>query len=240
MWVYDVTRTTMTRLAYGYDNQYPIWSADGKRVTFTSNRAGQKNLFWQLADGSDSAARLTTSELTQQAYAWSPDGTTLAFGDQHPDTNWDLLLLSADGTPRPFLRTEFVERLAAFSPDGRFLAYQSDESGRLEIYVLAFPNADTKWQVSTGGGHNAVWGADGSELFYRNGDQILAVPADLSGELVLGQPVLLFERSTDIADYDVSPDSQHFVMVDADEEARALPTQLNLVLNWSRELEGLR
>ncbi|HXV59267.1 MAG TPA: protein kinase [Vicinamibacteria bacterium] len=238
LWTYDLSRTTMTRLAYGYDNQYPIWSIDAKRVTFTSNRGGQKNLFSQRADGSDDAERLTESDQPQQAGSWSPDGATLAFEEQHYQTNWDLWLLSADGTTRPFLQSPFVERHPAFSPDGRFVAYESDESGRPEIHVRSFPDGGEKWQVSTNGGHDAAWGADGRELFYRNGQQFLVVETDLSGELVLGEPELLFERTTDVVAYDVMPDSERFVVAEAKEEV--LPTRLNLVLNWSRELERLR
>ena len=221
-------------------------SPDGRHVAYM---AGERSHMYlrsmdeqqgELVTGTEDAGAPFFSLDSQWVGFYSrADGTTLMFQEQHRETDWDLWVLSTEGTTRAFLRTQFRERLPEFSPDGRFIAYESDESGQFEIYVRTFPSADTKWQVSTGGGRNAKWSADGRELFYRNGDQLLAVDTDLSGELVLGQPELVFERRTAIIDYDVSPDSQHFVMVDADEKAHALPTQLNLVLNWSRELERL-
>ena len=144
--------------------------------------------------------------------------------------------MEADRTAEPFLQTPFNERRAMFSPDGRWIAYQSDASGRNEIYLSRFPASPGEWQVSTEGGTETRWNPNGRELFYRNADKMMAVDVDSQGELVLGKPRLLFERSLLREDYDVAPDGQRFVMVDESESAPA-PTQLNLVLNWFQELE---
>ncbi len=233
LWVYDIARTTLTRLAFGFDNQYPIWTADGGRVTFTSNRAGKYNLFWRAADGSEPAERLTESEYSQQAGSWSPDGSTIVFQEERPKTGWDLWIHS--GSPVPFLQTRFDERLPIFSPDGRFIAYESNESGQFEIYVRPFPASDTKWQVSTGGGRFPLWSADGRELFYRRGSQMLAVGTEIGETLALGKPEFLFDVP---GKYDVMPDGKHFVII-VDGDTETPPRQLNLVLNWSQELERL-
>ena len=240
LWVYDIARTTLTRLALGFDNASPVWTPDGKRVTFASSRFGQKNLFWQLADGSEPAKRLTTSEYSQQPGSWSPDGTTLVFEENRPETGWDLVILSAedDGAPRPFLQTPSTERQPAFSADGRFVAYESDESGQIEVYVRSFPDSDMKWKVSTEGGRFPVWSADGHELFYRSGDQVLVVDVATAGTLTLGNPKVLYEKHSVAGELNVMPDGQSFVMIDDSATERG-PTQLNLVLNWSYELERL-
>ena len=186
------------------------------------------------------AEQLAPSNYLQWPGSWSPDGQVLAFHERRPETGRDIWILKMDGdrTPEPFLQTPFNERRPSFSPNGQWLAYQSDKSGRYEIYLSRFPASPGEWQVSTEGGTQARWNPNGRELFYRHGDKMMAVDVDYQGELVLGKPRLLFERSRLQEDYDVAPDGQRFVMVDESESDPA-PTQLNLVLNWSRELERL-
>ena len=238
VWLYDIPRGTLGRLTFGFDNNMPIWTPDGDRVTFRSSRTGPNNLFWQAAAGGGEAEQLVASNYVKTAESWSPDGKVLAFHERRPETGDDIWILKmeADRTAEPFLQTPFNERRAMFSPDGRWIAYQSDASGRNEIYLSRFPASPGEWQVSNEGGTETRWNPNGRELFYRNADKMMAVDVDSQGELVLGKPRLLFERSLLREDYDVAPDGQRFVMVDESESAPA-PTQLNLVLNWFQELE---
>jgi len=252
IWVYDIARQTLTRLSFEGANQQPLWTPDGKRVTFRSNRAGPDNLFWKPADGSGEAERLTTSEFRQNPGSWSPDGQFLAFHQQpgvesSSSTGRDIWILPMEGErkPWPFLQTPFSEADPKFSPDGRWLAYVSDESGRREVYVQPFPGPGGKWQISTEGGTEAVWAGNG-ELFYRNenGDKMMVVDITTEPTFRAGNPRLLFEGfyqggiGGNRAFYDVTPDGQRFLMVKAGEqETEAM--QINVVLNWFEELKRL-
>ncbi len=240
VWVYDIARDSLSRLAFGFDNIDPSWTPDGSRITFTSTRDGPHDIFWQPADGSGPAESLVTGPHNQDDSSWSPDGTTLLFVEASPETRDDVSLFRIEGerTTEIFLQTTANERNPAFSPDARWVAYQSDESGQFEVYLTPFPDPSRKWQVSTGGGTDAVWNPTGGELFYRNGDAVMAVTVSTNGELVLGKPRRLFDRRF-LDGFDVTPDGQRFVMVIPDESAAPPPTQLNLVLNWGEKLNRL-
>lgn len=137
LWLYDLVRQTWTRLTSEKDNTAPVWSPDGRRVAFSSNRAGDFGLYGLSAEGGE-AERLTIgSSWWELSQAWSPDGRALAFSQQHGVTGHDLWVLPLEGErrPKPFLITRFAETGAVFSPDGRYLAYHSDESGRMDVYV---------------------------------------------------------------------------------------------------------
>ena len=168
IFVHDMVRGTSTRLVSGFDNHYPVWAPNGQRLAFRSNREGPFNLYWQATDGSAEAERLTTSELRQEPTSWSPDGKLLAFNQFHPDTGADVWVMSLDDarSPEPLLRTAFQEQWAVFSPDGRWLAYQSDESGKDEVYVQPYPPSGIKWRVSVDGGTLPQWNPIGGELFF--------------------------------------------------------------------------
>ena len=245
IWVYQVGRGTLTRLSFEpTENETPAWTPDGKRVAYSSARpGGPRVLFWKAADGSTPEEKLFTEEtLTDHHHigSWSPDGRTLAL------TNYaglgDLWMLPLEGQKKlqPFLKTDFNERTPQFSPDGHLIAYTSNESGRDEVYVRAYPGPGGKWQISTDGGAEPVWARNGRELFYRNGDKMMAV-AIVAQPFASGQPKLLFEgvygRSINNreANYDASPDGQRFLMVKASEQ-RSAATQINVVLNWFEEL----
>ena len=236
IWVYDVPRDTLTRLTFGASNNFPVWTPDGKCVTFQSTKAGPPNLFWKPADGSGPAKLLTTSENNHSPQSCSPDGKMLAFTEVHPTTGRDIWVLPLAGKrkARPFLRTPFNESAAMFSPDCRWIAYISDESSQPEIYVQPFPGAGGKWQISTEGGREPLWAPNGKELFYRNGDQMMAVDISSQPTFTVGKPRLLFEgryeRSpVSRAYYDVTPDGERFVMLKAGEE-ESEATQINVVL----------
>jgi eukaryotic-like serine/threonine-protein kinase len=242
-WLYDFSRETLTRLTFeGNSNQYPVWTPDGKRIAFRSNKEGPLNLFWQLADGSGGLERLATGEDTQTPNSWSPDGQLLAFVEVTPTTGIDIWVLRlSDRKAHPFLRTPFLESAPRFSPDGRWLAYVSDESGRAEVFVQPYPGPGGKWQVSTEGGTEPMWNPDGRELFYRNGDKMMAVDIATQSSFAAGKPKALFAGQyvptpVTFPNYDVSPDGQRFLMLKPS-EAEAAPTQINVVLNWFEELK---
>jgi eukaryotic-like serine/threonine-protein kinase len=242
IWVYDLGRDTLTRLTFeGSANIDPVWTPDGKRIVFkgTGNR-----LFWQPADGSTGAEALTSSELAANNVpgSWTPDGQVLTFMEINPDTGYDVYTLPLkDGKPQPFLHTPSLETAPRFSPDGRFIAYASDESGRIEIYVRPYPGPGGKWQISTEGGAEPVWNPKGQELFYRSGNKMMAVDVTTQGTFSAGKPKILFEgpyvpTPRSFPDYDVSPDGQRFLMLKPSEQAQG-PAQINVVLNWFEELK---
>ena len=246
IWIYDIPRGTLTRLTFEGYNFGPLWTPDGKRVTFGSTRAGgARNLFWKPADGSGPAEQLTESGRFQVPSSWSPDGQVLAFFERNPTVGWGIWVLSLQGerSPRPFLQTQFAERGAVFSPDGHWLAYISNESGRREVYVQAYPGSGGKWQISTEGGNGPVWAKNGRELFYRNGNKMMAVEITTQPTLRAGTPAVLFEgqyvqSGPGRADYDITHDAQRFLMNKANEQGEG-PRQINVVLNWFEELKRL-
>ena len=241
IWLYDLSRDTLSRLTFeGGANVDPLWTPDGKRVVF---KGSGNRLFWQPADGSGAAEALTKSELSGNNVpgSWTPDGQVLVFMEINPNTGYDIYTLSLkDSKPQPFVRTPSIETAPRFSPDGHFIAYASDESGRLEIYVRPYPGPGGKWQVSTEGGSEPVWNPKGRELFYRTGEKMMAVDVTAEGTFSAGKPKVLFEGSyvptpRSFPDYDVSPDGQRFLMLKATEQAA--PAQINVVLNWFEELK---
>ena len=195
--------------------------------------------------------RLNSSEYIQTPHSWSADGRLLAFIEVNPNTGVDIWVQrmgdpsvgSGQATKsQPFLRTPFSEGAARFSPDGRWLAYISDESGRYEIYVQPYPGPGQKWQISTDGGTEPVWNPKGRELFYRSGDKMMVVDISTQPSFTAGKPRVLFERhyqptTTTPPNYDVSADGQRFLMLKPVQEEHAAPTQINVVLNWFEELK---
>ena len=244
LWLYEFGRETLTRLTLeGNLSALPAWTADGKRIAFTSRTDGPLNVFWQLADGSGGLERLTTSEYNHTPMSWSPDGQLLAFGEVNPSTGFDILVLRmGDRTAQPFLRTPFNESSPRFSPDGRWLAYASDESGRQEIYVQPYPGPGGKWPISADGGREPVWNHNGRELFYRGGDKMMVVDVATQPGFAAGKPRVLFEGPYELTvftapNYDVSSDGRRFLMLKRSEQGAAALTQINVVLNWSEELK---
>jgi serine/threonine protein kinase/Tol biopolymer transport system component len=243
VWIYDLVRGTVTRLISQGSSQFPIWTPDGKRLTYRGTRGGSRNLFWKMADGSGAEERLTTGEGTQTVGSWSPDGQVLAFTAGGSTTGSDIWILRlSDRKTQPFLQTPSNESAPRFSPDGRWLAYISDESGRVEVYVQPYPGPGGKWQISTEGGTGPVWNRNGRELFYRSGDKMMAVEIATQPGFAAGKPRVLFEGQYQPApgnysNYDVSPDGQRFLMLKPMEQAERAPTQINVVLNWFEELK---
>ena len=244
VWVYELARGTLTEVAPSVLVPSPIWTPDGKRLTLRFRGDQSWPIYSMPADGSGTRERLTTVEGFQVPGSWSPDGQVLAFTEQDLKTGWDIWALSLDGkrNERPLLQTPANEGGPVFSPDGHWLAYQSDESGRDEVYVRPFLGSGGKWQVSTDGGTEPVWARNGRELFYRSGDKMMAVAIETKPAFVAAKPKLLFEGHYELGNYaflqnyDVSPDGQRFLMVKAGEQATAA-AQISVVLNWSEELQ---
>ena len=238
-WLLDSKRGTLTRLTFeGSYNGALAWTPDGKRIAFGSDRAGQRNLFWELADGSGGTERLATSDRSQIASSWSPDGQTLAFEQTDSGTGYDLFVYRiGDRKVETFLQTRFNEIAPRFSPDGRWLAYASDESGRTEVYVQPFPGPGGKWQISTEGGTEPVWARNG-ELFYRNRDKMMAVGTTTKANFSADTPKVLFEGHyatyNTMPAYDVTPDGQRFLLAKTAEQG---PQEISVVLNWTEELK---
>lgn len=237
--VSDLDRGTMTPLTFEANNAAAIWSRDGRRLIFSSDRSGVFNLYEMRADGSGSAGRLTTSDNTQIPTSFSPDGT-LAFAELDPSTGFDLWMLSNKGRSDSFLKTPFNEIGAVFSPDGRWVAYVSDESGQNEVYVREYPNGG-KWPISVRGGTEPVWAPNGRELFYRNGEWMMAVSIETQPRFAAATPRPLFEApyaesGAAYANFDVFPDGNRFIMIQSKVEAAA--SRLVVVLNWFEELKA--
>jgi eukaryotic-like serine/threonine-protein kinase len=245
VWIDDLARDTVTRLTLqGFASSSARWRPDGQRIAFSSNMGdGQINLYWQLSDGSGGLERLTSSEYEQGPTSWSPDGQLLTFNEYHPTTGYDIWVLRmSDRKAEPFLRTPFNEASAEFSPDGRWLAYVSDESGRREVYVQPYPGPGRKSQISTDGGAEPVWNRNRRELFYRSENKVMAVDIATQPSFAVSKPHVLFEGAYMpapgmVRNYDVFPDGRRFLMVKPTEPAQAAPTQINVVLNWFEELK---
>jgi serine/threonine-protein kinase len=252
IWIWDTARQTLTRLTFDPAlNRGVVWTPDGRRVAFSAEREGAESVFWQAADGSGSPERLTEAAGTAQQvpHAITPDGKFLIFSSpaQPP---FDQYLLSLDGERKvtPLFNAKYSEHNAEVSPDGRWVVYQSDESGSNEIYVRPFPNVtDGRWQVSSGGGLRPAWARNGRELFYLKVDgTMVSVPVERAdaGVFAAGVPKPLFQGQYFATQagrtYDVSPDGKRFLMIKSASSAdpTAVP-QLVVVLNWTEELKRL-
>ena len=200
MWVWDMTRAVKTRLTTGPETDgVPLWSPTGEEAAFSSNRAGNWDIFLRQADGSGAAKVLVASPRDENVTDWSRDGKYLLYLLDDPETGTDLGYLerNEDGSawePHPFLHTPFNERAAKFSPDGRYVAYVSDESGEWEVYARPFPQGGRRSTVSSNGGSQPRWSRDGKELFYVEGSTLVAVSVSSGAAFSVGLARRLFEQ----------------------------------------------
>ena len=237
--VYDIARGSTMRVTSEGDNHSPNWTPDGQRITYISNTQPTGfELFETPVNGSQAPERLTRAAQQLTAVtplSWSPDGQVLAFADRG-----DIWLLPRSGAPKPFVQSRFNETTPAFSPDGHWLAYVSDESGRSEVYVQPFPGPGEKYTISTDGGAQPMWARSGRELFFRNGDQMMSVSITTQPRFAAARPTVLFSgayaRSDGWVDYDVAPDGDHLLMINPGEQERPA-TEITVLLNWFDELK---
>jgi len=256
IFTYDIARDTLTRMSFDGASHWPTFTPDGRRLTFRSWKTGTMTMWSMPADQSGAPTLLTNVGSMQSPESWSPDGSALAFTQMDdPQSGSDIYVLPAAGDrkPFPFIRTKFSEGSPKFSPDGRWLAYSSNESGRPEVYVTAYPGPGPKIQVSNNGGTDPLWRRDGREFYYRNGDQMLAVeirsgptlaPGDLSKPKVLweGRYAAGVGSSCGMpgptsANYDVTADGQRFLMIE-DSSSNVECRVLRVVSNWSGALRA--
>jgi len=257
VWMYEWERDTLTRLTFvGDRNSYPLWTPDGQRIAYTSVQNGAENLWWIRADGSGTPQRLTESKSRQRPHSWGPDGKILAFRqDNVASGSWDIMTLSIEGDeksgwkpgePKPFVNTASTEVEPAFSPDGRWLAYGSNESGTFELFVRPFPGPGGKWQVSTGGGNYPRWSRNGKELFYRTADsKIMVTTYAASGDSFRADKPQLWSpgQFADLGNYfytfDLHPDGKRFAVLKAPgTEQNAAVNKVGFIFNFFDELRA--
>jgi len=239
VWLLDLRSDSFRRFTFEGGGTHK-WSPDGKWIAFSSRRDGPNHLYRKLADGSGSAQRLTTDAplSTRMTGSWSPDGSVLTF-----DGGGDIWVLPMDGDNEPELLIP-GGRFAVLSPNGQWLAYISRERGESSVYVSRYSEPEAKWQISgEAGGREPVWSPDGSELFYRSEDRMMAVSIEREPTFSAGKPEVLFEGSylssesdPEFQYYDIFPDGQRFLMIKVEEGTTA---QINVVLNWFEELKRL-
>ena len=245
LWLFDLTRGTSTRLTFGpFSQSYPVWTPDEKTVYYSSG-GGTSHISAKTADGSGSErVVLDDGDVFEFPTGFSPDGRYLVYDKKVSKSEssfhiWALPLFG-DGKPFPVVQDAFEERWASVSPDGKWMAYQSNESGRKEIYITAFPGGGAKWQVSNDGGTWAKWRRDGKEVFFLDAaDNLVAVDVDASGGAVrLGVPHALFQAvgiQREFGPYDVTGDGKKFLINSGNLKEGSDP--LTLVQNWPGELK---
>ena len=252
--MYELAQDTITRLTTDPEDSNPVWTPDGRRMVFSSVRGNRlpANLYWRPADGTGEAQRLTDSANTQYAASWHPSGKFLAFEERSDRTAWDLMILPMDGddasgwkpgTPTAFRNSSSSEREPMFSPDGRWIAYWSNESGLgYEVYVRPFANPNVVWQITTGGGEHPTWSRTARELFYSLNGQIWVMSFQVDGDSFRAEtPRLLaethFVERAQNRMFDVHPDGNRFVLaVDANAAAGAGEHKAVFVFDFFNEL----
>jgi Tol biopolymer transport system component len=249
IWVYDWQRDATAHLTFGGGTfTFPVWSPDGRYVVFH----GDTGIFWARADGAGKPQLLIEGQYGQFPWSFSPDGKRLAYAEQSQQNQLDIWTVPVEndgsqlraGKPEAFLRTPANELYPAFSPDGRWIAYRSMESGNSEIYVRAFPDKGGKWLISNSGGVVPVWSRNAAELFYRTSEQqIMVVPYTTKEDSFLaGKPRLWSEKrlaeTATSQNLDITPDGKRFavLMPAAQQEDRGAPTHLIFLMNFFDEI----
>jgi serine/threonine-protein kinase len=239
VWIHEMASGTRTPLTFVGNNYYPVWSLNGNRVAYSSENTTSVDIMSMSSDGIGTAQLMVRSGMWNFPESWSPDGRHLVFREQDSTTQRDIWILSTEGEleARPFFQIPSSEDAPGLSPDGRWLAYASDMSGRYEIYVNSFPDPGRRIPVSLDGGTEPVWSRDGSELFYRNGPELIAVDVETMPSFRVRSREVLFEGSYALwpyhSNYDVHPDGRRFVMIKPFESIEA---RMVVVLSWFDEL----
>jgi serine/threonine-protein kinase len=253
IWVKDLDRDTLSRLSFlAGTNRWPVWTPDGKNIVFQSTNPAAPGLYWIRPDGSREAQRLTEGKHQENPYSISPDGKRLAFHQDGGNSgSQDIFTAPIEGDPghprlgkaELFLGTPFLESYPAFSPDGRWLAYDSNESGNFEVYVRPFPGPGGRSQISTGGGLFPLWSRDGRDLLFQTLDsRVMAVSYTAKGDAFAPGKLRVWTKTrlrnpSAISTYDLAPDGKRLVALLADDASGEKPlTQLTFMLNFFDEL----
>jgi hypothetical protein len=252
VWLYDIDRRSLSRQTFDEDHNWAIWGPGRDELTVGSYRRGRSRVeIKQIGSGPGGGRVLYEARGRDlKVSSWSPDGEHLAVVDWSP-SGADIAVLSKSGELKPFIASEFVESFPSFSPDGRWLSYDSLESGRSEVYLRPFPGSGPAVQVSTDGGWGSAWSVDGRELFFRSepDNAFFSVAVEPAGErLVVGRPQQLFGGDYGYAgpvrSYDVLPDGRFLVRVGSaggttqlEALERFLPDRVKIVQNWAAEVE---
>jgi len=247
VWMRDLDRGTAARVTYDdEDHMYPVWSPDGKSLAFTTSRTAGSEVQRKLASGLGEEEQVAVFDRVGYLRAWSPDGQFLVYETLGSGTEWDCWLYSIDeDVSRPLVETRFTDVDPSFSPDGRFVAYTSTESGRAEVYVIPVGDESRKWQLSIDGGWSPLWGPDGTEIFFVDPDERLmtvSVRKQETGGLEVGIPAVLFQRPQQPAafsSFGVSPDGERFLVYNAPEESSSSDS-LVLVQAWQEIVRGAK
>jgi Tol biopolymer transport system component len=242
IWLFDLERPVPSRFTFGPSTNYcPVWSPDGSRIAFASDRFGPEDVFVKSVNGAaEETAVLKGGALFKEPTSWSADGKTIVFEQPDPKTGWDLFLVSADGTdqPKPFLHAAGLERLGVVSPDGRWIAYCSNEAGRMELFVQSFPVPGAKYQVSSGGAVNTTtaWAKNGKELMFIAADGFTVMSADVTtgASFHAGEPRELFKLRADFVAVHFSPDGERILA--AAPVGRLQTPSITVEMNWTAQL----
>jgi Tol biopolymer transport system component len=237
VWVYDLQRGSLTRASFAGDDYHPEWSPDGKMLAYDSSKSGHQQGYVKHGIVQGTETVLTDGPETKELYGWTPDGREVIFGRQNKDTGWDPYAAGVEGDHkvRPLVVAPFNQNTARLSPDGKWLAYVSDESGQEEVFVLSMSDAANRAQVSIEGGSDPQWARSGSELLFTSKNRIMSAKFSPGIGLNLGKPTVLFEDKRGWTGYDIAADGRLVVARNADDKGTG--TQINIVLNWFEELK---
>ncbi len=237
VWVYDLERDTLTKASFGSDDYRPHWSPDGKMFAYDSSKSGHQQVYVKRAIGQGSEEMVTDGPEDKQLCDWTLDGREVIFARQNENTGWDLYAapIQGDHKPRALVEAPFNQTGARVSPDGKWLAYISDESGQPEVFVQAINDPSTRTQVSRETGTEPRWARPGNELLYRSKNRVMSVKFVPGGALIPGKSAMLFEDKKEWGGYDVARDGRLVVIREAEDKGRG--TQINVVLNWFDELK---
>jgi serine/threonine-protein kinase len=258
VWIYEWARDTLSRLTFDRaDDVRPVWSPGGRYIAFASRRNGVSNLYMQRSDGTGDVLRLTDSPNPQFASSWDPSGKYLAFFEVVPGKASDVMILPLEGDettgwtpgkPQTFLSSTFNEGSAMFSPDGRWLAYMSNESGRNDVFVRPFPGPGGKWQISTTPADDPTWSRASNELLYLNvSDQrMMSVPYRAQGDSFQADKPVVWLNARVTArprppsrDLDLHPDGRRVVIGSSDEQSALQQNRVVFVFNFLDELKRI-